>query len=500
MTAGTPCLLSFAVLLLGLVAPTAAGVLVDTVGFTGRDRQVYGPALRYIANDTARGVHVAWKDGYGDIRYAFRPRDSVWRQPGGIVVNPSPRNLGCLAVDPYSGKAILGTDYLSRGELHTSRFDDSLPGAGRFKERAIAAGFRNLLPATARFGTILCAGLHNDTLFYVTAFGGQGLGRVGPFPSHSITGSARSSRFSFIWTDSDNASLYLKETPNSGMSWYETCNLSDSAPGPLTRSLLGGCAVYDSIRLYLAAGFYDGLHPNCSEIWLFAKYGNPPWSLVHRISLPDSSRLGDFALACCRPTLARNPRNAELYVTWEQFDPQNVDPVTGLCRADVWACRSCDSGRTWGEATRITQPGESSKRFPFLAEVADDTLRIICFDDQVAGFWEQGQGPQTTNPVLYLRIPSDHLPAGLAESETDPGPFPAVSGPQVRPAVSSRGFSVTCPNPTLVEFYDGTGRKTATYRNRTRDLGRELRAGVYFVRTCSPGHGTAVCRVIKLCH
>ncbi|MEO0082560.1 MAG: T9SS type A sorting domain-containing protein [candidate division WOR-3 bacterium] len=497
---------SLATVLLYLVVLSGSNVAVrgqtlyDTVGFTDRDRQVYGPALRYIVNDTLRGVHVVWKGGFGDIYYNFRARDSSWRWAGGTVINLFPRNLGCLAVDRATGRAVIGTDYLFRNESQTSYFQDSAAGQARFRERDVISGFRGLVPASSYYVTLF-AGERNDTLFGLSLFTFQRIGRVGSFPGYSVAGARNSARFCYVWTSTDGpdcGTLYIKETPNNGANWYANVNLSDSAPGPFRYSRFGGSAVYDSIRLYLVTAFYDGLRPNHSEIWLYAKYDTPPWTRIHEFGLPDSVRIGDHALACCRPTIAQNPRNSELFVVWEQFDPGNVDPLTGLCRADVWAARSGDSGRTWGRPVRLTRPDQCSKRFPFLAEVADDTLRIICFADSVAGFWEQGQGPRTRNPVLYLRFPTDQLPTGLAEDKRDTVELSSSS--HVVQSVVVNSFAVRCPGQALVQVFDPAGRMVRSQRvwRTASDIGWNLNAGVYFVRVVSDNGSPQTSRVAKV--
>ena len=82
------------VALLTFVAVARAQVVAETIGFTSRDRQMYGPAVRYIALDSLSGSHAIWPAGYGSLRYNFQPRNGGWRWPGGMVVNVAPRNLG----------------------------------------------------------------------------------------------------------------------------------------------------------------------------------------------------------------------------------------------------------------------------------------------------------------------------------------------------------------------------------------------------------------------
>jgi hypothetical protein len=186
-------------------------------------------------------------------------------------------------------------------------------------------------------------------------------------------------------------------------------------------------------------------------------------------------RVGDAALAACRPSIGIDRRRREYYTVWEQFDPDNVDPVTGLARASVWAARSTDRGLHWGPALRLTPPGDRSLRFPYLAEDVADTLLVICFADSVAGFSEQGQGPASTNPVLCLRVAANSLPVAVAENPT--APAQPVPGPTIRQVDDFRSLGSS-------PVYDALGRKLSTARPSS---------GVYFVRS-----GTLVRRVLVL--
>lgn len=493
-------------LCLTVVSPALGQVAVDTIGWTDRDRQMYGPSVRFICNDTVYGIHIVWKFGYGGIRYNFRPHYEGWRWPGGKVVNQYPRNLGCLDVDITSGKALISADYTSRCSTHISYFIEETWGSGSFSEIHVASGYQHALVAAARYGWAKFAALHGDSLCHRTTYSLEYLGRIGPFPSHSVTAAKKSSRFAYIWSATDGPdqkTLYLKETPNNGASWYATVDLSDSVPGPWVRTMLGGSAVYDSIRLHVVTALHDGGDVNSSQIWHYSKSDSPPWSLVHEVRLAPSIELGDQALAAGRPTIGRNPRSGDYFAVWEQFDPENIDPVTSLSRADIWAARSCDCGRTWGEPVRLTRPDASTKRFPFLAELVDDTLRLVCFGDQVAGFWEQGQGPQTQNPVLYVRVPSDLLPTGLAEGVTRCG-FGRLS---ITPTVSRQAFTLSTDTPLRLVLFDQSGRKALELRTEagTAEWGQTLRPGIYFARASpDPGAGgpagsrCAVYRVVKL--
>jgi len=493
-----------------LTALATAQVVIDTVGFTTRDRQVYGPARRYIVNDTLSGIHVVWKDSLSTIRYNFRPRYGTWRWENGMVVNSYPRNLGCLDVDITAGSALIATDYLALGVPQLSYFIDTTPGQGRFIEQTVAAGYRDNLVGTTNYGWPKFAAIRDETLFYRSTLTSYRLGAVGPFPAHNLAASKQSGRLGCIWavTDGpDQGALYLRQSPNNGGQWYSLVKLSDSVPSQLNRSLTGAGAVYDSIRIHLVADLYDGTNPHHSQIWHYCPYDTPAWHLVHEYSLPDSVELGDHALACGRPSIGIDRRRLatdmnQLYVVWEQFDPENIDPGTGLARADIWASHSPNNGRTWTTPLRLTQPDSTSKRFPFLAEVVDDTLHILCFADRSAGFWEQGQGEKTRNPVLYLRIPARAL-TGIAEIPNSALRTPHFALRTIvrsvlflpRTLESQSGYP-RAQSSTPWTLFSLSGQKVTDLFPGPNDL-RQLAPGVYFIRV-QTGAGTTGHRIVKV--
>ncbi len=457
-----------ALALAAVFAAAAPSLTVDTIGWTTRDRQANGPALRLVAYDSLSGTHACWKDGIGDIRYNYRPRRGEWRWPNGVVVNPEPRNLGCLDYDASRGRAYISADYLYRALPAASVFTDTGRGAGVFVETGLGTGFRPSLVGAANYGYTKFAAVRNETLYYRAFLGGYRIGYIGPFPAFGLGVSKQSGRYGYIWavTRGDSIGrLYLKQTPNNGANWYATVPLSDSVPSALNRSLLSGSAAYDSIRIHLVAEFYDGANPNRVEIWHYCPYNTPAWSRIHEFALPDSVRCGDNALAACRPSIGINRRTGERYAVWEQFDPGNIEPLTGLARADIWAARSTDRGITWGPPARLTLPDNSSKRFPYIAENAADTLIVTCFADSVAGFSEQGQGPASTNPVLCLRVPAATLPVAVAEPQARPA-LPA-------PAATLLNAARLAARPGL-RLYDALGRRVSSPG-----------PGVHFVRSDS---------------
>jgi hypothetical protein len=400
-------------LALGLLRVVATP-LADTVGRTSRDRQMHGPAVRYVVNDTLSGIHLVWKDGIGEIRYNFRPRGGSWRWPAGSTVNPLPRNLGCLDVDVTTGRAVISADRLGSGSGIISQFTDSAAGVGYFVESDVALDHRHGLVAAANYGYTRQLAVRNDTLFFRSILASFRLGRVGGYPTFNVAASKQSGRYGCVWAVNDGPDagrIYFRQTPNSGGQWYPLVSISDSLPSLLNRSLNSGACAYDSIRVHVALETYDGADVLHSQIWYYCPYDTPAYYRVRDCRLPSSARLGLHSLAAGRPSVALSRDRKAVFVVWEEFDTGNVDSVTGLARADIWAARSPDYGRTWHEPRRLTEPDETSKRFPFVAEVVDDTLHIVYFADRRAGLWENGEGEPTDNAVVYLRVPASYLPA-----------------------------------------------------------------------------------------
>ena len=75
--------------------------LMETAGYTTRDRQIYGPALLRICNDTLYGIHIVWKDEPSRAIYNFKSYTTgIFKWQNGTNIFTERVTLGNLDVNP----------------------------------------------------------------------------------------------------------------------------------------------------------------------------------------------------------------------------------------------------------------------------------------------------------------------------------------------------------------------------------------------------------------
>jgi len=231
-------------------------------------------------------------------------------------------------------------------------------------------------------------------------------------------------------------------------------------------------------------------------IWHWCPDLSPQWSEVVRVdagveSIPSP---GQCALLACRPSMGEDT-DGNLYVCWEQFDPGNVEPVTGLMRGDVW-WSSSDDGTHWVGPFRLTGPSTASCRFPCMIDLGFpgdpwDTMVVLYEIDQVAGFTAclNPQGPWTENPIVAHKLV---LPYAVEEPGTNPehlgnrlavNPNPCHGRAEVNYTLARAGH-------ISLAVFDAAGRCVATLAAGEQAAGRHAvhwdatqeSPGVYFSR------------------
>ncbi len=514
-----------AVLLL-LAVLTAAGLaqvgVVDTIGGTTFDNQNSGPAYQWLATDADNGIHATWmfsaepqSSGWPDrtVNYNFFDPSNgqwFWIQPGDYMasgLNSQERRTGygTLELDPSGGAAMVACHYNAGGmppQFTATVTRDLAPGAGIFDE---CVGAPNLieyfLPVIAATGDrtlhlLVIKFQASDNLYYsrstawCTWESPSGWSQTGA-SGHNIFASHQSNRVLATWMTGNNESLALgyRYSTDAGANWGPVQQLTPpSAFGgdTLTVCSRGASGLFDAdddwvLATTLLPVVADSAHENPAELWLYHS-GTSQWSRIHRAESHSlAGGFGSHAAICDRPSLGYNPENGRFYVAWEQFDSSNVEPSTGLLRAEVWTASSAD-GSAWSNPVRLTDPGTSSKRFPSLGrDCRGDSLAVGWLEDLIAGFHSDEVGAESDNPICVWRGTVDAI------TEGEPARVTRLSA---RPNPGRRfRFTGLSRTGATVDVYDSRGRLVRrlsstpglTWDGRD-DAGSRVRPGCYFAR------------------
>jgi hypothetical protein len=516
---------------------------IDTVGGTTYDWQTNGPAARMTAFDPQYGTHVVWMwsaepgTPWSDRNMRYNYHDgATWQYnigpdilQWGLNAFTNRAGYGSLDIDP-----VTGCEYICAHQATSALFPavsrDLTPGAGVFEIDTAFPTLQGFLwPAIGLTGSEkVHIGMINDPantdLYYTSITWPDWLSPAlelptpAPepgFPTQSIATSHSSNKVCISW-ESDNDvlpnSAYYKVSDDDGITWGDPVEIpAPPAFTPVPAETLGPSFHISSItpfydthdNLHIAASVFcaateSTLYYYPTEIWHWSQaFG---WSKVARAGIPDSM-MGDpgyNTISATRPTMAEGA-DGEFMVVWEQFDPYNAEPTTARLRADIWAARSEDFGATWGTPTRLTDPDETSKRFPSVAPklVNGDTLLIGYLVDLVAGFVVQDEGASTSNPWVVQRVWKGDLPvSAVAEQPAKlPSRLTLAATPNPFRGMTNIACDVPRTGPVTLTIHDAAGRVVRTIIHGPRNPGRydavwdgradngsALVPGVYFAR------------------
>jgi hypothetical protein len=447
----------------------------DTIGGTTYDWQQSGPAIQTVVNDPTYGIHATWMysaatgpypdrnkryNFYDNLAGSWNFIDPTNYMNSGVNSFIGSTGYGSIDVDPASGCAVISAHY----STYPSALKDAAPGAGIFTE---CAGPPNCSLYVWPVSGITSDGKIHNALIDASTRSMVYYSRVDPwctwsvpyyistppginptYPSHNLAVAHASDEVIVSWTDplEDNVELFLRQSTDGGLSWNDPYSLP---PPPAFTPGSDTTAQYDLTGAYVAFDRSDDWHlvttviPQVAgityvmpaEIWHYCPTQTPQWSRVRRAecdTLHLAGSLGYAAVYACRPSLAFGQNN-RCFVVWEEFDSSNVEPATGLLRADIMSALSQNNGRSWWpeSGSPLTLPDGTSKRFPFVAWNANnDTMHIVYEQDLQAGFPIKGEGTATDNLIVYVR--AVWMGSGVAER-------PAAAG-------GAKQFSVT-PNP-----------------------------------------------------
>lgn len=493
---------------------------VDTIGGTTYDWQMVGAQWRTLVCAPAFGLHATWQRSLDSSPnpdrniaynyYDFRTRQWGWLDTGymrsGMNVFLDRTGFGSLAADPQSGVAVISAHH---GSISPVVGRDAAPGAGNFEfcEGApTLEGYQWPCVGVTSQGMVSLAMVNEGSLDSIC----HSLGRAWcswssprrftpklTLINHAIAASRLSGNICLTWANQRAPGSFsrasLMPSTNSGASWLPQVFLTppDVFGGDTAESwsFSGLFPFYDaSDRLHLAGPVVPVVRETSYvapvAIVHWCAENNPQWSTIVRAAPASlAGGLGYYTVFADRPSLGCGAEG-NLYVAWEQADPFNVEPQTGLLRFGVWTASSTDNGRTWRSPRRLTDSCTVSHRFPCITDLTvgdstGDTVAVAYLMDRCAGFDVQSQGPATQNPVVCQFVPTGYV-VGVAGPRPEAVPR-RVAGPVlVRSVLSLPGPG----NGGQTELVDASGRKVMDLAPGDNDVSR-LAPGVYFVRSRS---------------
>jgi hypothetical protein len=443
--------------------------------------------------------------------YDYTTGEWNWIDPdfmaSGVNVFTDRSGYGSLDADPSTGVAISSRHY-GATTLSPGLARDMAPGAGIFEYCNGPEGYL-WPPVSVDESGWFHIGLMDDPgrldLYYTRVqtwcnWDNPSLA-ASPinFPTHNIAASKVSQKVCLAWVVSNTGAYspaYYNISTDGGTNWLGVTQLPEPpAYGPDTICsfhITSMFPYYDrNDRLHIVAAvmpFVGGsgyIIP--ADIWHWCPENTPNWSRVTRATCDPNNLqagVGYNALYACRASIGEDEYGG-LYVAWEQFDSSNVEPTTNLLRADIfYAQDNGDNGQTWNTPVKITDRGTVSHRFPSCIDyLHGDTFYITYEIDRIAGFYVQGQGAVTQNPIVVHKVP---VTVGIG-SEPEKRPKHLVLTVVPNPARSRANLKYTLPQRGRVSLrlFDLSGRPVATLAEGDKAAG--WHSAVWNAQGVAPG-------------
>ncbi len=530
----------------GSIAPNRTGQdpgcvigVVDTIGGTTYDWQASGPALRMMVNSPDYGVHVLWMFSASDqttfpdrnMRYNFydySARTWNWVDPdfmqSGVNVFTERVGFGSLDRDPITDVAVASCHHAT-GSLAPLVGRDMAPGAGIFEYCAGEPTLDNYAWPWVSVGMngyyhLACIDYSTKNDLYwsraTTWCNWDQAVSIPPpqpqpnFPDHAITTSKAtgSEKVCIAWEFAEGAPDpgFYRISTDGGTSWDNPVEVPwPSAYGGDTATSYHISSLFPYIdmndRLHFAANVmpYVGGQGYVipAQLWHWCEDNSPNWThIVTATCDPQNLQapVGYNALYACRQSMGEDQNN-NLFIVWEQFDSVNVEPgPPELLRADIWWTHSSDNGQSWAEGEKITDGGAVSHRFPFILDNITDTVMVWYMIDQIAGFFIQGEGPATNNPIVVQKWENPYG-AGVKEERQERLKIEACAVPNPFSRTTRISYAVPHSGDVSLVVYDIAGRpvrslvsgrsepgRFTVVWDRRSDTGKKMAAGVYLYK------------------
>jgi len=475
---------------------------LDTLGSTTYDWQNGWHAMKCLVNAPGFGLHATWMwslmtsgSTWDDRNQRYNYYDFATRRWSGANVFTHRAGNGNVDYDPATGAAIIGSHYTGTGGVTPKLARDAAPGACIFDYadgEPVLGVTQWPRMAVGQNGTI--------HIFVITAGYQMSYSRILPgnwpvfeppilvdpspgFPTFPLAASKVSGKVCLMWEMSYNPpeDAFMQTSTDNGATWtFAEQFLPPVAFGGDTVTSFHITSLYPwydwEDRLHVVANVMPVVNDTGyiipSQIWHYCADNSPEWSRIHIATCDPAHMLapiGYNATYADRPSIGEG-NDGRLYVTWEQFDSSNVEPLTNRLRAGIWVSGSPDNGLSWTPGLLVTERNTFSHRFPSIVDrmvsggPSEDTICILYMMDSVAGFRVQSEGPATFNPVVCQFIPSP-----LVGAKETPGGN--VRATDVRPTIVRR-------LPVGSVAFDAMGRRVVS-----------AKPGVYFVRDEGRGAG-----------
>jgi len=473
----------------------------EIIGYTTYDWQYSGPVYTHCRVDpVANGIHCCWM--YSNFvpaadrnqRYNFYDLSTrTWNWLDGVNVFSERSGFGGMDYNPITGCVVISTNQGSGTTIRPVVVQDEAPGAGLPENCPGPIGYKWPSIAVTNNQAIHIAMIDTTSEYSLW------YSRIQPwctwstpipilpsprFPSHNIAASKVSNKVIVLWVemkpDTPYHNAYYKISNDNGINWQPTVQLpfppafsgiTSAAPSFNLASLFACFDNNDNFHIVASvnAVFYDTLAQTTpAEIWHYCPVNNPAWSFIFRYNpyLLSPPYIGYNAIIADRPSIVQDPVTSYFYVTWEVFDSLNIEPLTTLSRADIYLAELRNNGQTLSRIGRITTPNTTSKRFPCIGGVINDTIFIQYLLDSIAGFENMGQGRATRNPIiLHRRHIYDYSIEEVSNQEKDYNFTDLSAAPNPFSSQTTIYYSLTANTNATLEINDVTGRLIKSFSN-----------------------------------
>ena len=506
----------------------------EIVGTSFYAYQTNGSTGNRISVDSEGRVHIAWTKGMAE---GGRPRYVYYnaRNPEGW--------LGETPVSEGDGSGFVTMDLLpdNRALLAYHWFDnpaganpvlarDLFAGFGIFQEFHIGTSGEYIWPYIGRDinGRIhmLLSDWSSDNYFYTYSDDdGENWAReLQVFDTSILSGiicsSPVSTRSAVVYTRPDDVTGYynvfvLETTDGENWDWGNPTDITQFGEGDTYSAWADVDAIYDYDDVLHIT--YQGLYVIENTIESFGDVMHWSEPTGHSVIATNDEECFpiNYALCICKMSLGVDPANNNIYALWSELYPDDVS-AAGYSNGELFATASVDGGANWYDKFNLTNsptpgcepPNCDSDVWSSLAEVVDDTLRIMYVDDDDAGAEWVPQGAWTENNVLYLAVPgiipisvyqeNPDLPFDFALAQNYPNPFNANTVISLDGEIHSGWLAIYDVAGRMVRSFPLSEETRSITWDGTNVSGETVASGTYFYSVNFDEFGTAAVRKMTL--